>query len=97
MVAVTFDDGYLSVGEIARPILDRFGIPGTVFVPTRFMDSDQPMSWPGIDQWIGTADEHELLPMSWQGLLSLAESGSEIGSHTVSHPRLTTLGRPRSA
>lgn len=92
VVAVTFDDGYSSVGEIARPILDRFGIPGTVFVPTWFMDSDQPMSWPGIDQWVGTSDEHELLPMSWQGLRSLAESGWEIGSHTVSHPKLTTLG-----
>jgi peptidoglycan/xylan/chitin deacetylase (PgdA/CDA1 family) len=91
-LAVTFDDGYSSVGEIARPILDRFGIPGTVFVPTRFVGTNQPMSWPGIDHWIGTPHEHELMPMSWQSLRSLAQAGWEIGSHSVSHPRLTTLG-----
>jgi peptidoglycan/xylan/chitin deacetylase (PgdA/CDA1 family) len=92
VVAVTFDDGYSSVGEIARPILDRFGFPGTVFVPTRFMGTNQPMSWPGIDQWIGGPHQNELMPMSWQDLRSLAEAGWEVGSHTVSHPRLTTLG-----
>jgi peptidoglycan/xylan/chitin deacetylase (PgdA/CDA1 family) len=92
VVALTFDDGYSSVGELAGPILDHFGFPGTVFVPTRFMGSNQPMSWDGIDQWVGTPQEHELLPMSWEGLRSLAEAGWEIGSHTVSHPRLTTIG-----
>jgi peptidoglycan/xylan/chitin deacetylase (PgdA/CDA1 family) len=92
VVAVTFDDGYRSVGELAGPILERFGFPGTVFVPTRFMGSTQPMAWDGIDEWVGTPHEHELMPMSWEGLRSLAGAGWEIGSHTVSHPRLTTLG-----
>jgi peptidoglycan/xylan/chitin deacetylase (PgdA/CDA1 family) len=92
VVAVTFDDGYSSTGEIAGPILERFGIPGTVFVPTRFMGGSQPMSWPGIDHWIGTPYERELMPMSWQDLRSLAQGGWEVGSHTVSHPRLPMLG-----
>jgi peptidoglycan/xylan/chitin deacetylase (PgdA/CDA1 family) len=91
VMAVTFDDGYQSVGEIARPILDRFGIPATVFVPTRFVGRDQAMAWPGIDYWIGTPHEHELCPMSWQTLRSLAEVGWEIGSHSVSHASLPTL------
>jgi peptidoglycan/xylan/chitin deacetylase (PgdA/CDA1 family) len=92
VVAVTFDDGYTSVGEIAAPILDRFGIPGTLYVPTRYIGTGQPMSWPGIDEWTGGPHEAELMPMSWEEVRSLADTGWEIGSHTVTHPRLTTLG-----
>lgn len=91
-VAVTFDDGYRSVIDVARPILDRHGFPATVFVPTRFMDPDKPMAWDGIDEWLGGPHEDELLPMSWQQLRSLADAGWEIGSHTLTHPRLPVLG-----
>ncbi len=94
VVAVTFDDGYRSVIEIARPILDRYRFPGTVFVPTRFMDSEKPMAWTGIDQWLDGPHENELLPMSWQQLRSLANAGWEIGSHSLTHPRLSTLEAP---
>jgi peptidoglycan/xylan/chitin deacetylase (PgdA/CDA1 family) len=90
-VAVTFDDGYRSVAELAAPILRRYGFPATVFVPTQYMGTDRPMSWPGIDEWIGGPHEQELLPMSWEGLRSLVADGWEIGAHTVTHPRLTTL------
>jgi peptidoglycan/xylan/chitin deacetylase (PgdA/CDA1 family) len=90
-VAITFDDAYRSVLEIARPILDRFGFPATVFAPTGGIDAGGPLRWPGVDQWIGGAHERELMPMSWTELRSLADAGWEIGSHTVSHPRLTQL------
>ena len=33
-LAVTFDDAYLSVLELGKPILDRLGLVATVFVPT---------------------------------------------------------------
>jgi peptidoglycan/xylan/chitin deacetylase (PgdA/CDA1 family) len=33
-LAVTFDDGYRSVFELAFPILRAAGMPATVFVPT---------------------------------------------------------------
>jgi len=91
VVAVTFDDAYDSVRQLARPILDRIGFPGTIYAPTRFMGSGKPMTWPGIDEWIGGPHEQELMPMSWESLRSTAEAGWEIGSHTVSHPMLTTL------
>jgi peptidoglycan/xylan/chitin deacetylase (PgdA/CDA1 family) len=91
MVSVTFDDAYRSVIELAFPILSRLGLPGSVFVPTAFAGSEKPMSWPGIDQWLGGPHERELVPMSWEELAQLAEAGWEIGSHTRSHPRLSEV------
>jgi len=90
-VAVTFDDGYRSVFEHARPILSELGLPATVFVATDFVGGQQPMSWPGIDRWLGTPHEREMVPMSWEQLHGLVEEGWEVGSHTRSHPRLTQL------
>ena len=90
-MAVTFDDAYRSVGELAFPILARLGLPATIFVPTDFPDGDRPMAWPGIDHWLGGPHEHELAALSWAELERLAGAGWEIGSHTCSHPRLTAL------
>jgi peptidoglycan/xylan/chitin deacetylase (PgdA/CDA1 family) len=90
-VAVTFDDAYLSVLELARPILDRHGLPATVFAPTDGVDAGEPLIWPGIDQWHGGPHEQDLQPMSWTQLRGLAAAGWEIGSHTLTHPHLTRL------
>jgi peptidoglycan/xylan/chitin deacetylase (PgdA/CDA1 family) len=91
-VAVTFDDAYLSVLELAKPILDGVGFPATVFVPTDYPDRpERPMAWDGIDNWLGGPHEAELRPMSWDQICALADAGWEIGSHTCSHPRLTSL------
>jgi len=90
-VAITFDDAYRSVHELARPVLARLGLPGTVFVPTAFAGTEAPMAWPGIDQWLGTEHERELIPMSWEELRELDAEGWEVGSHTESHPRLPRL------
>lgn len=90
-VAVTFDDAYRSVIELAFPILKQLGLPGTVFVPTDWAGAEKPMVWPGIDHWVGGPYESELTPMSWSELDRLASEGWEVGSHTRSHPRLTEL------
>ncbi|MDQ6805764.1 MAG: polysaccharide deacetylase family protein [Actinomycetota bacterium] len=90
-VAVTFDDAYHSVLDLAFPILDRVGFLGTVFVPTDFPDHDGPMSWPGIDHWLSGPHEDELRCLTWPQLGSLADAGWEIGSHSRSHPYLTQL------
>lgn len=91
VVAVTFDDAYRSVHRLARPILESFGLPGTLFVPTRYVGREEPMVWPGIDDWVGGPHEAELVPMSWDEVRELRDAGWEIGSHTVSHPKLTTV------
>jgi len=90
-IAVTFDDAFLSAFELGFPVLSELGLPGTVFVPTSFPDRDEPMVWPGIDEWRDGPYASELRPMSWNQLATLATAGWEVGSHTRTHPRLTTL------
>jgi peptidoglycan/xylan/chitin deacetylase (PgdA/CDA1 family) len=91
VLAITFDDAYRSVFELARPVLAELGAVASVYAPTNWIGSGEPMRWPGIDHWIGTADEDELLPMDWSQLRELAAEGWEVGSHTCSHPHLTEL------
>jgi peptidoglycan/xylan/chitin deacetylase (PgdA/CDA1 family) len=90
-MAVTFDDAYRSVLSLARPIMERLGVPGTVFAPTDWVGREQPMTWDGIDQWLRGPHEQELMCLGWPELRELAAAGWEIGSHTCSHPRLTTV------
>jgi peptidoglycan/xylan/chitin deacetylase (PgdA/CDA1 family) len=91
-VAITFDDAYLSVLELGKPLLDAVGYPASVYAPTAYLDSpERPLSWDGIDNWIGGPHERELLPLSWDQLGDLADAGWEVGSHTHTHPHLTAL------
>jgi peptidoglycan/xylan/chitin deacetylase (PgdA/CDA1 family) len=91
VVSITFDDNYRSVLELAKPILDRHGYPGTIFVPTDWPGQSRPMLWQGVDHWLGTPHEHELKALGWEELRTLADAGWEIGSHTCSHPYLPDL------
>ncbi len=91
VLAVTFDDAYRSVIEIARPILDRFRLTATVFAPSDQIGRQGPLRWEGIDRWLGGPHESELWPMSWDELRILAADGWEIGSHTATHPHLTRV------
>lgn len=91
-VAITFDDAYLSVLRLAKPLLDAVGFPAAVYAPTAYLDTpERPLSWAGIEQWHGGEHERELLPMSWDQLGELAEAGWEVGSHTRTHPHLTRI------
>ena len=44
MVAITFDDGYPDVFEVALPLLQKHRCPATVFLPTDYM-ADQRSFW----------------------------------------------------
>lgn len=89
-LVVTFDDAYTST-LAALPILGELGWPATIFAVTSFATSRAPLTWPGIEQWLGGPYEHELEPLGWDGLRGLVDAGWEVGSHTVTHPRLTEL------
>ena len=89
--AVTFDDGFRSVLEHALPVLTRLRVPGTMFVVTDHAASGGELAWPPLDEWRGGPHERELDSLTWEELRGLAAGGWEIGSHTRSHPELTSL------
>jgi peptidoglycan/xylan/chitin deacetylase (PgdA/CDA1 family) len=91
VLAITFDDAFASVKDLAWPILGKYDAVATVFAPTAFMDGHTMLDWAGIDHWKHTADADELRPMNWDDLAELAAAGWEIGSHTCTHPHLTQL------
>jgi peptidoglycan/xylan/chitin deacetylase (PgdA/CDA1 family) len=88
-VVITFDDAFAST-LAAKPILDSAGFPATVFVPTGFIDSDRLLSYAEVAD-VDARYAQELRALTWEELAELRDSGWEIGSHTVSHPRLTEL------
>jgi peptidoglycan/xylan/chitin deacetylase (PgdA/CDA1 family) len=96
-LAVTFDDALVSVLRLALPVLRELDVRATVFAPTGFVDAGGPFAWPGVDRWLGTEHESELAGMSWDELAQLRDEGWEIGSHAVSHPRLSALDDARLA
>jgi peptidoglycan/xylan/chitin deacetylase (PgdA/CDA1 family) len=96
-LVVTFDDAHASVLDNALPVMERLGLPGTVFVPTDYPSGGRLLAWEGYDEWLGTEHEDELRCMSWDDLRDLADKGWEIGSHSCSHPRLKRLDDERLA
>jgi len=53
-VAVTFDDGYMDFATTSLPILERYGIPATVFVPTVILEGGY-LFFDQIEAWVRAA------------------------------------------
>lgn len=94
LLAITFDDAYASVLQRGMPVLSSLGAVGTVFVPTAFAGRPAPMRWAGIEQWTASPHAAELVPCTWDALRRAQADGWEVGSHTRTHARLTTLTDP---
>ena len=80
-VSLTFDDGYLDTRTAALPILEKYGMHGTVFVLTGSFGKMQQNKF-------GTS-----LPlMSEEDARFLSRSGRfDVMPHSVTHPKLTAL------
>jgi len=83
-VVLTFDDGYLSVLDQALPIMQSFGFRGTAFIISGLVGLNG-----GQARNVNRNIDRDL--MGWKQLAELADSGVEIGSHSLTHPDLTRL------
>ncbi len=88
---LTFDDGYVDNHAVALPLLRTYGFRPVVFILPTLVDEGGPLAWPEV------GDERRTHPdvmtsMTWPMVEEMAEAGAEFGSHTLSHPVLSTLG-----
>jgi len=85
LVAVTIDDGFASALQNAAPILKEYALPAGFFIPAGHLG--QKAGWK-IEEHCGDKDE---CVIDQNQIKQLAKGGFEIFSHTLSHPRLTTV------
>jgi peptidoglycan/xylan/chitin deacetylase (PgdA/CDA1 family) len=85
-VALTFDDGYRSVAEVAWPELRSRGWPGTVYLVADYLDAAR------VFPWDDAMDRRARL-MDRQAATDLAAQGMTIGSHSSTHRYLPALPR----
>jgi peptidoglycan/xylan/chitin deacetylase (PgdA/CDA1 family) len=80
---ITFDDGYVSFMTEALPILRHYDAPATLFVTSGALDTPRfTFNRPGPFT----------RPMTWRELTDAASTpGIDIGSHTMTHPRVHEL------
>jgi peptidoglycan/xylan/chitin deacetylase (PgdA/CDA1 family) len=88
-VAITFDDAYVSVIDNALPELAQRGFPCTIFVPSGVLgrEPDWPME--------GNSDPTDVV-VDAARLTEICGPLVTIGSHSVSHPRLTRIAPERA-
>jgi peptidoglycan/xylan/chitin deacetylase (PgdA/CDA1 family) len=84
LVGVTFDDGYEDFLDSAVPILEKLGFSATVYVVAGMLGSEN--SWEH-----GGGPRPQLRLLGADGVREVSERGMEIGSHSVTHPRLSGL------
>ncbi len=82
-ISITFDDGYDSFYEFARPILFEKKIPAALFLPFGYIGKKAGWDYAG-----GIRRTRHL---SHEKVRKLSEAGIEIGSHGFSHIDLTAL------
>ena len=83
-VAITFDDAFESALDNGLPVLEAHGLPCTVFVPSGHLGHPP--------AWIMDSDLDRAEQVATALHLSAVSSDLvAIGSHTVSHPYLTSL------
>ena len=84
LVAITFDDGFMSVHKHGLPILLRYGLPATVFLVTDYCGKTN--DWPSQPHWV---NRQPLL--GWTEAREMSRAGMAFGSHTRTHSDLRML------
>lgn len=96
-IVLTFDDGYLDNWVYAAPLLEKYGMCGTVFMPSDFVQPGETVRPTIKEVWAGRARATELPTYGYLNraeLRQLAQSGLlDIQSHGRTHTWLPTSER----
>jgi len=84
-VSVTIDDGYRDTYTHAYPILMRFAIPATIFLPVAFIGASS------CEREASKLPQTDFL--SRDQVREMSQNGIAFGSHTLTHVSLTKLTR----
>ena len=76
-VAITFDDAYINILTNAKPLLDKFGFPYTIFVNPAIINRNE----------TNPASKS----LSWAQLKTLADEGVIIANHGYEHDSLARI------
>lgn len=93
---ITFDDGYLDNHETARPLLEEYGFRGIFFLIPPLLDGGLALAWPRVEAR-RRSHPRIMRSMTWAMAESLRDAGHDVGSHTLTHPRLPDLGEDELA
>jgi len=87
LLVLTFDDGYAEMHSVVLPLLRRFNLPATLYLPTAYIEEQRPIDW-GRYQELPAALRPR--PLTWAQVRELQASGFfTIGAHTHTHLNLT--------
>jgi peptidoglycan/xylan/chitin deacetylase (PgdA/CDA1 family) len=101
-VAVTFDDGYADNLETALPLLERHGIPATIFILTGFVGGREETWWDRLEQAVFEAPdlpeslevELAVKPLRWRRPSDQPAAQSRADLHTQLYEALARLDTP---
>ncbi len=84
-IAVTFDDGFFSFVQNVLPVLQQRKIPATLFVPVGYLGK--------LPGWIKNPNHENAqeIVISEDQLKEIPGDQIIIGSHCVTHPKLTSV------
>ncbi len=82
-IVITFDDGYQACADYAAPILKAHGFAAIIYLVAGLAGE--------LSHWLLAECGVEYPIMDWETARQLSADGLHIGSHTVSHPRLSEL------
>jgi peptidoglycan/xylan/chitin deacetylase (PgdA/CDA1 family)/CelD/BcsL family acetyltransferase involved in cellulose biosynthesis len=92
VVAITFDDGYADNCTSALPVLERYGLPATVFLTTGSLDSREPMWFEELAVALKKAPEtHVDLELDVPRRLSLRTEEERLEANATVFAWLRTL------
>jgi peptidoglycan/xylan/chitin deacetylase (PgdA/CDA1 family) len=80
VAALTFDDGWFDGLSVVLPILNECGVTATFFICPGLWGAQHPFLEGGLGRLLTAAEAEQL-----------HAAGMELGSHTMSHPDLTTV------